>query len=239
MMRMNDQAMRCRGGAPSSTPYAERAARARGQCHRLVLLLMIACQSPWLPLRESVAAPPAEVSPVEANPVEANPVDAGPSVPADAPAWVRQRPDRVDGDPARVVLSDPCETRPECDEDLRGKVERVLQAYAMEHLQDGRRVDAQPIDVSAQLVRSCVRESYASTHATSLGTMHEVYQLIVLDANVRAQLEDRMRRRDVHRRLGNVAWASVSVAAVVALLHGQLRYRARRVAHPLAIHPPA
>ena len=194
------------------------------------LLLFLVFLAPPLPLVRAQALADSALS---ADGVSADRVSA------DAPGWVRERPERVDGEPARVVVSDPLETRAECDENLRGKVERVLQAYAVEHLQRGQLADLRPMEIPAQLVRVCVRESYASTRATSLGTMQEVYQLVVLDANVRAQLQDRIRGQQVHRRLTTVGWASAAIAAAVALLHGQLRYRARRVSNPAAPHRPS
>ncbi len=209
------------------------------------LLLSLALLAAPLPLvraqtlaDRALSADSAPADRVSADRVSADRVSAD-RVSADAPDWVRERPERVDGEPARVVVSDPLETRAECDENLRGKVERVLQAYAVEHLQRGQLADLRPMEIPAQLVRACVRESYASTRATSLGTMQEVYQLVVLDANVRAQLQDQIRGQQVHRRLTTVGWASAAIAVAVALLHGQLRYRARRVSNPAAPHRPS
>ena len=216
-----------------STGCPERTHAGRSHIRRLRALPSLLLSLVFLAPPLSLVRAQAPADGVSADSVAADRVST------DAPGWVRERPERVDGEPARVVVSDPLETRAECDENLRGKVERVLQAYAVEHLQRGQLADLSPMEIPAQLVRTCVRESYASTRATSLGTMQEVYQLVVLDANVRAQLQDRIRGQQVHRRLTTVGWASVAIAAAVALLHGQLRYRARRVSNPAVPHRPS
>ena len=129
------------------------------------LLLFLVFLAPPLPLVRAQALADSALS---ADGVSADRVSA------DAPGWVRERPERVDGEPARVVVSDPLETRAECDENLRGKVERVLQAYAVEHLQRGQLADLRPMEIPAQLVRVCVRESYASTRALSVRPLRSV-----------------------------------------------------------------
>jgi hypothetical protein len=190
-----------------STGCPERTHAGRSHIRRLRALPSLLLSLVFLAPPLSLVRAQAPADGVSADSVAADRVST------DAPGWVRERPERVDGEPARVVVSDP--------------------------LQRGQLADLSPMEIPAQLVRTCVRESYASTRATSLGTMQEVYQLVVLDANVRAQLQDRIRGQQVHRRLTTVGWASVAIAAAVALLHGQLRYRARRVSNPAAPHRPS
>jgi hypothetical protein len=155
--------------------------------------------------------------------------------PATAPVWVQQPPDRVDGQLAVVLVSDPFVDRFACDEDLERRTrDAILQAARQRCRQRGL-----PLDLALQITYDEIdivsRERHYQSRATSLGDMIQGYQLTVMDDAFQAKLDKRIVDAMVDRRLATTGVFSGSVLLGVSLLFGVFRFAARKSPDPLRV----
>jgi hypothetical protein len=169
---------------------------------------------------ESVAEVAAEVAQPASGPAE--------------PAWVRRRPDQVDGHQAMVLTSDPFEDRFACNEDLERRTRELILGVARERCRQQGLPGDLPIRVTFDEIGMVSRERFYQTRPTSLGDMVQAYQLTIMDDGFQGKLDQRIRDAVVDRRLIATGLASGGVLAVVSLLFGGFRFLARKAPDPLS-----
>jgi hypothetical protein len=176
---------------------------------------------------------PHETPPLEAS-AQGEDNAPPPVPPATEPAWVRQRPDQVDGHQAMVLTTDPFEDRFACNEDLERRTRELILGVARERCRQQGLPGDLPIRVAFDEIAMVARERFYQTRPTSLGDMVQAYQLTVVDDGFQTKLDQRIRDAVVDRRLIATGFASGSVLAVVSLLFGGFRFLARKAPDPLS-----
>lgn len=168
------------------------------------------------------------------TPIATSNFEVPPTLPADAPEWVRTPPDRVGDDWAQLVVSDPLETGAECDRNIQEKARGILQVFVHEYIQ-AKGVDRSgPIQVSDAMVTAALKDRYSADRPTSLGAMRQAYRMVVFDDNLQRQVDEQIEQAAVQRRLWWTGMFSLGTLSFVSTLFGFLRTAARRSPDPLA-----
>lgn len=178
-------------------------------------------------------------TPVESTPTSSAeaPAAAAPSTAAtlSVPAWVENPPREIDGRRVDVLISEPFEIRSDCERDLDRKVAESVYRYACEIAAHSDKFLPVSAGIHPEIAQLARREQYTKVHASSVGDMQVVYQLVVFDENVQRRVEDWVRAEGVHESLKRTTGVSAMALGLLAGVFGIFRLAARRSPDPLNV----
>lgn len=152
-----------------------------------------------------------------------------------APAWVENPPREMDGHRVDVLISEPFEVRSDCERDLERKVAESVYRYACDVAAGHQRFLPRSSSLNPQIAELARREQYTKVHASSVGDMQVVYQLLVFDENVQQRVDEWVRTQGVQETLKATTGLSAMALGVLASVFGIFRIAARRSPDPLSI----
>ncbi len=151
------------------------------------------------------------------------------------PAWVENPPREIDGRRVDVLISEPFEIRSDCERDLDRKVAESVYRYACEIAAHSDKFLPVSAGIHPEIAQLARREQYTKVHASSVGDMQVVYQLVVFDENVQRRVEDWVRAEGVHESLKRTTGVSAMALGLLAGVFGIFRLAARRSPDPLNV----
>jgi hypothetical protein len=144
------------------------------------------------------------------------------------PAWVQNPPSTVEKQPAEVLVSDLFETRDECEQDLKHRIQAAIETFAERHCRQRGMVPKFPLPIQTDDLRQVSRDRFVDVVPTSVGPMRRVHQLVVFDADFCRVLDRRVSEAVIGQRLSQTGAFSGSVLLLVGSLFGILKGASRR-----------
>ena len=190
---------------------------------------------PAPPAEAVPALPPADVVPALPPPANTTPAttivaEKLPAAPAVRPAWVDAPRHREQQVYQVAVKSGLFVTTIECERALEKAMQRSVDAYIDEYLEDGA---AQLVAIEPHFIQQHIRRgAFSDTSESSVGTMQQVYALLVFDDGVQSLFQQRWRQALVNQRLWQVGAGSAVVLGLIGTLFGFLSWGQRSATAP-------
>lgn len=177
-----------------------------------------------IPASESPATPVPAVTPASGAP-ETIVAEKPEPVPAPRPTWVDAPPHREQQLYQAAVKSGLFVTVGECERALDKAMQRTVDAYIDEYIEDGA---SQLVAIDLPFIQKRIRRgAYTESVTASVGPMQQVFALLVIDDSVRGEFQQRWRQALVNRRLWQVGAGSAVVLGLVGSLCGFLSWGQR------------